>query len=110
MFEDEEVKVDCKIQTIRFVQRLLLTFIGKYGSQPDRVNLEIVTPPGLEGKLVIQCSPVRYTPDGAQAVVMAKLSEPVSISPELFVALSIPGRNEAAMTLLLPIGVNESFG
>jgi hypothetical protein len=75
LYEDAEVVVDCKIQAIRFLQRLMLTFKGKHGTHPESVNLEIISPDSLADKLTIQCSPVRHTPEGAQAVVMAMLSD-----------------------------------
>lgn len=106
LFQDEELSVQCNLQQIKYLQRIMLTFNGCQGQHPQEMQLTVQNQNVGDDKLTIQCSPVRYDPNGAapQAIVMAMMSQAFDVSPDLAIQFYNPNTGTQSYKIMrLPI-------
>lgn len=91
------------------MQRLLLTFSGNAGADPENIDLSLSNYD--PEKLTIQCSPVRYqSGQPPQAIVMAMMAEVSDELPLLNILLEIPSQGYSGdKTVRLPVYLNRNI-
>eukprot|EP00347_Sterkiella_histriomuscorum_P016610 403352528 len=111
IYQDSNLTVTCSIQTIKYLQRLLLSFdcSNDHGQHISELNTKLPTAQYSE-QLELQQSPVKYAPDGSsapQVVVMVMLKESITTCPTMKISYKLPNGQGYQTEFRLPVFMNK---
>ncbi|CDW83693.1 ap-2 complex subunit alpha-2-like [Stylonychia lemnae] len=106
VYQDSNIQVQVSIQIIKYLERLLFTFSSSQGGQLSDIQVRI--PTSLYGdQLEMQCSPVKYSDQDPQIVMMIMLKETFAVSPSMKVQYKTPSGQTNQFEMRLPIFLNK---